>query len=61
VTVLSATRPPPLHDLLGASFVFNARTLCLAWDRAFAGFGLARPASPTCRACCSAKGPRHER
>jgi len=50
VTVLSATRPPPLHDLLGASFVFNARTLCLAWDRAFAGFGLANGALAMLRA-----------
>jgi hypothetical protein len=31
---------PPLHDLLGASFVFNSAIAAMAWDRDFACFGL---------------------
>ncbi len=41
MNVLSQVRPPPpLHDLLGVSFEFNTNITCLAWDRAFAFFGL---------------------
>jgi hypothetical protein len=41
VDVLSAPRTaPPLHDLLGVSFVFNSPIAALAWDRDFACFGL---------------------
>lgn len=32
---------PPLHDLLGASFVFNSAVQAMAWNRDFATFGLA--------------------
>jgi hypothetical protein len=39
--VLSAPRAaPPLHDLLGVSFVFNSQVTAMAWDRDFACFGL---------------------
>jgi hypothetical protein len=39
---IAATRtPPPLHDLLGVSFVFNAPINALAWDGDHACFGLA--------------------
>jgi hypothetical protein len=42
MNVLSQVRPPPpLHDLLGVSFEFNTSITALAWDRAFACFGLA--------------------
>ena len=41
MNVLSPARPLPLHDLLGASFVFNSEVTALAWDRDFACFGLA--------------------
>jgi hypothetical protein len=42
MNVLSQVRPPPpLHDLLGVSFEFNTKITALAWDRAFACFGLA--------------------
>jgi hypothetical protein len=42
MNVLSQVRPPPpLHDLLGVSFEFNTKITALAWDRAFAFFGLA--------------------
>lgn len=41
MNVMTAARPaPPLHDLLGASFVFNARITALAWDGGIACFGL---------------------
>jgi hypothetical protein len=41
MNVLSQVRPPPpLHDLLGVSFEFNTKITALAWDRAFACFGL---------------------
>jgi hypothetical protein len=41
VDVLSVPRTaPPLHDLLGVSFVFNSPIAALAWDRDFACFGL---------------------
>ncbi len=39
MNVLSPSRPP-LHDLLGVSFVFNSRITALVWDRDFACFGL---------------------
>ncbi len=39
--VLTAPRTaPPLHDLLGVSFVFNSAIAAMAWDRDFACFGL---------------------
>jgi hypothetical protein len=42
LNVLSPTMvAPPLHDLLGVSFVFNSAVTSLAWDRDFAFFGLA--------------------
>jgi hypothetical protein len=41
---------PPLHDLLGASFVFNSPATALAWDRDFACFGLANGAVAILRA-----------
>ncbi|MDE8345907.1 MAG: hypothetical protein POH28_07010 [Acidocella sp.] len=31
---------PPLHDLLGVSFVFNTQINVLGWDKGFACFGL---------------------
>ncbi|MGC9268958.1 hypothetical protein [Acidiphilium sp.] len=37
----AAHAPPPLHDLLGASFVFNATITGLAWDGDAACFTLA--------------------
>ncbi len=40
----------PLHDLLGASFVFNSTTTALAWDRDFACFGLENGAIAILRA-----------
>jgi hypothetical protein len=41
VDALTAPRiAPPLHDLLGVSFVFNSPISALAWDRDFACFGL---------------------
>jgi hypothetical protein len=39
-----------LHDLLGASFVFNSPATALAWDRDFACFGLANGAVAILRA-----------
>jgi hypothetical protein len=51
LNVLAAPRAaPPLHDLLGASFVFNAGINALAWDRDFACFGLANGALAILRA-----------
>jgi hypothetical protein len=41
---------PPLHDLLGVSFVFNSGIAALAWDRDFACFGLADGAVAILRA-----------
>lgn len=41
---------PPLHDLLGVSFVFNSSVAALAWDRDFACFGLADGAVAILRA-----------
>lgn len=42
MNLLAAPRhAPPLHDLLGASFVFNSAVQALTWDRDFASFGLA--------------------
>jgi len=42
MNVIAAARPaPPLHDLLGASFVFNSPVASLAWDGGIACFGLA--------------------
>ncbi|MCW8305553.1 hypothetical protein AruPA_00760 [Acidiphilium sp. PA] len=39
--VAAAQAPPPLHDLLGASFVFNTTINALVWDGDAAVFGLA--------------------
>jgi hypothetical protein len=51
VNVLSPSRTaPPLHDLLGVSFVFNSAVTALAWDRDFACFGLADGAVAILRA-----------
>jgi hypothetical protein len=41
---------PPLHDLLGVSFVFNRGVTALAWDRDFVCFGLADGAVAILRA-----------
>jgi hypothetical protein len=41
MNMLAATTAAPcLHDLLGASFVFNSQVTALAWDRDFACFVL---------------------
>jgi hypothetical protein len=48
--VSPALAPPPLHDLLGVSFVFNSAVNALAWDRDFACFGLADGAVAMLRA-----------
>ncbi len=51
MNVLSLPRAAPaLHDLLGASFVFNSAINALAWDRDFACFGLADGAVAMLRA-----------
>jgi hypothetical protein len=51
LNVLAAPRAaPPLHDLLGASFVFNAGINAVAWDQDFACFGLANGALAILRA-----------
>lgn len=51
MNVLAAPRAaPPLHDLLGASFVFNASINALAWDRDFACFALSNGAVAILRA-----------
>lgn len=39
--VPAAHAPPPLHDLLGASFVFNTKINALVWDGDVACFALA--------------------
>jgi hypothetical protein len=39
--IAAARTAPPLHDLLGVSFVFNAAINALAWDGDLACFGLA--------------------
>ncbi len=39
--VAAAQAPPPLHDLLGVSFVFNTTVNALVWDGDVACFGLA--------------------
>lgn len=40
MNVAASHSPPPLHDLLGASFVFNTAVCCLAWNGEAACFGL---------------------
>lgn len=39
--IAAASTAPPLHDLLGVSFVFNSSINALAWDGDLACFGLA--------------------
>jgi hypothetical protein len=51
MNVMSPSRQaPPLHDLLGVSFVFNRPITALAWDRDFACFGLKDGAAAILRA-----------